>query len=326
MELRQVVLKCGRTDCTVEETGVCLLNNDPASCPERTAVDDRSGADVPRKEYFQPSRACTLADARSLMAQRYMRIVGVLGEPDAGKTACLVSLYLLLGRNRLDGFRFADSTTLRGFEEISRGARRWDPASPPEALTQHTELTEGRSASFLHLRLARATPDTGAVDILVSDLPGEWTTELMSKQRVDRLSFLKRADVIWLVIDGGRFRRSETRQLARHRVELVVARLRAFLGETRPPLILVVTRRDGGALEQECLSALRAVGETAGFDSDVAEVACFAPETEDVPAGYGIHDLIRKTTEPREATPMLRLEEIVEVEFTLPEIGFTRSG
>ena len=62
------------------------------------------------------------------MAQRYVRLVAILGEPAAGKTACLVSLYLLLARGRLEGFAFADSTTLRGFEEISRGARRWNRA------------------------------------------------------------------------------------------------------------------------------------------------------------------------------------------------------
>ena len=126
-----MALKCRRLECTVSETGVCLLNEDPGSCPERIPVNEVPDGDGPRKEHFPPSRACALEDARALMAQRYMRIVGVLGEPNAGKTACLVSLYLLLGRARLDGVRFGGSTTLRGFEEISRGARRWDPADPP---------------------------------------------------------------------------------------------------------------------------------------------------------------------------------------------------
>ena len=265
MELRAVVLECVRADCTVAETGECLLNNDPASCPERAAVDDGSNVDGPEKEYFPPSRACTLADARSLMTQGYMQIVGVLGEPDAGKTACLVSLYLLLGRDRLDGFGFADSMTLRGFEEISRGARQWDRTHPPEELTDRTELTGDRSASFLHLRLVRSDGASEAVDLLMSDLPGEWTTELIAKRRVDRLAFLKRADVIWLVIDGSEFGRPETRQLSRHRIRLVVARLGTFLSDMKPPLIFVVTRRDEGALEQESLVELRAIGDASGI-------------------------------------------------------------
>ena len=323
MGLRPMVLKCGRANCTVAETEECLLNNDPASCPERVTVDDGSGLNGPEKEYFPPSRACTLRDAQSLMARGYMQIVGVLGEPDAGKTACLVSLYLLLGRNRLDGFGFADSTTLRGFEEISRGARRWNRAHPPEELTHHTRLTGDRSASFLHLRLARTE---GAIDLLLSDLPGEWTKELISKRRVDRLAFLKRADVIWLVIDGGRLRRSETRQASRHGIKLLAERLGTFLSDMKPPLIFVVTRRDQGVLEDESLAELRAIGEREGFDSDVVEVACFADADGDVKPGHGIGDLIEKTTQSPEATRMLWPEDVVDDTFTLPEIGLIRSG
>ena len=321
-----MVLKCGRADCTVAETGVCLLNNDPpASCPERVPVDEGRGADGPAKEYFPPSRACTLRDARELMGRRYMQIVGVLGEPDAGKTACLVSLYLLLGRDRLNGFRFADSTTLRGFEEISRGARRWDRAQPPQELTHHTKLSSDRSASFLHLRLARSGGATGAVDLLMSDLPGEWTTELVSEGRVDRLAFLKRADVIWLVVDGDRLRRSETRQLSRHRIGLLAGRLGTFLSDTKPSLVFVVTRRDHGALERESLAAVRAVGEGAGFDAKVVEVAPFADVDGDVEPGHGIGDLIGKTTESRASTGTLQFEGVDDTSAML-EIGLTRGG
>ena len=239
-----MVFECGRPNCTVAETGECLLNNDPSSCPERIAVEEALDVYAPERQQFPPSWACTLREARLLMAQRYVQMVGILGEPNAGKTACLVSLYLLLGRKKLEGFRFADSTTLRGFEEISRGARRWNDTHPPEQLTNHTELTDNRSAAFLHLRIAPTNAATEAFDLLMSDLPGEWTTELMTKERVDRLQFLKRADVIWAVVDGDRVGKSETRHLSRHRSELLVARLGRFLGDEKPPLIFVVTRRD----------------------------------------------------------------------------------
>ena len=320
-------LKCRRADCTVAETAVCLLNNDPVSCPERVPIDEGRSGDGPEKEYFPPSRACTLRDARALMGRRYIQIVGVLGEPDAGKTACLVSLYLLLGRARLAGFRFADSTTLRGFEEISRGARRWDRAQPPQELTHHTELSSDRSASFLHLRLVRSGGATGALDVLMSDLPGEWTTELVSEGRVDRLAFLKRADVIWLVVDGDKLRGAETRQLSRHRIGLLAGRLRTFLSDTKPSLIFVVTRRDHGALARDSLAELRAVGQGAGFDSDVVEVAAFADVDGkgDVGPGHGIGELIGKTTESRVPAGTLQLAGVDDASALL-EIGLTRGG
>ena len=101
-----MVYECTRPDCTVAATGECLLNNEPSLCPERVTVDNEARTAESDREHFPPSRACTLREARSLMAQKYVQLVGVLGEPDAGKTACLVSLYLLLARDRLDGLRF----------------------------------------------------------------------------------------------------------------------------------------------------------------------------------------------------------------------------
>ena len=319
-------LKCGRADCTLAETGACLLNNDPESCPELVWLAQGFDGESPEKEHFPPSRACALSGARSLMRRSYTQIVGILGEPAAGKTACLVGLYLLLGRNRLKGYHFANSTTLRGFEEISRGARRWDRTHPPEELTQHTELTADRLASFLHLRLARSTGRRNPVDVLLSDLPGEWTSELVSHGRVDRLAFLRRADAIWLVMDGDKLRQPESRQLARHRMELVVARLGTFLSDTKPPAIFVVTRRDQGALEQERLATLQAAGRQAGFESYVVEVACFADGEGDVQPGHGLSDLMGKTIECCERTPLVRREQVVDDTFALPEIGLTRKA
>ena len=223
------------------------------------------------------------------------------------------------------GFGFADSTTLRGFEEISRGARRWDPTHPPEELTHHTKLTDDRSASFLHLRITKSNEMASAIDLLISDLPGEWTTELIGKERVDRLGFLKRADVIWLVIDGTSLQESETRLLSGHRIELLIARLRKFLSDSKPPLIFVLTRRDKGGLEAASLTELRAIGSREGFETEVVEIASFAPSTSDVKPGHGIDDLIEKTTRSGDSTIATWPESIRNDSFVLPKIGLKRS-
>ena len=325
MELMAVALECRRSDCTVSETGMCLLENDPESCPERSEdVGEECETNRPEKESFAPSRACTLEDAQTLMARDYVRIVGVLGEPDAGKTACLVSLYLLLCRRKLEGFAFAGSTTLRGFEEISRGARRWDRAHPPEELTDRTELTDERSASFLHMRLAQSRGAGEPFDLLMSDLPGEWTTDLITKGRLDRLEFLKRADVIWLVIDGSRLRQPETRQLSQGRMELAVERLRAFFGERKPRLLLVITRRDQGAVDTERLGELQGVSEKAGFDTEVVEVASFVEDLADLEPGHGISAMIEMTIRSSQEQRLLWPDEIADESYVLPRIGLTR--
>ena len=57
-------LTCAVPDCTLAETGMCLLDNDPMACSERLALDDRQSNVERQNEYFPPSRACTLRDAR----------------------------------------------------------------------------------------------------------------------------------------------------------------------------------------------------------------------------------------------------------------------
>src|SRR4029077_3525643 len=131
----------------------------------------------------------------------------------AGKTAALVSLYLLASRAQLRGFGFADSRTLMAFNEISQGALDWNEGKLPDQLTQHTELADDRTAGFLHLRL-RHEESEETCDFLLPDLPGEWTTSFVDKDRNDRLQFLKRADVIWLMMDGAQLRDTSQRHWA----------------------------------------------------------------------------------------------------------------
>src|SRR5437870_1275633 len=117
-----MAIACKKADCTVAQTGICLLNNDPASCPERmltgneSAVTEFPNITVPpplsapkQKPKFQSSLTLTPDAIREACGGHIFRMVGLLGAPDAGKTAILVSLYLLLSRGKLDGFVFADS-------------------------------------------------------------------------------------------------------------------------------------------------------------------------------------------------------------------------
>ena len=135
------------------------------------------------------------------MSKRYCRVVGILGAPDAGKSASLASLFLLLGRDKLSGFRFADSRTIMALNEISQGARRWNKGAPPAQMTSHTELAEDRPAGFLHLRTPRALPTAKRSTFCASRFARRVVGFLIHKNRSDRLDFLKSADV---VLDHGR--------------------------------------------------------------------------------------------------------------------------
>lgn len=296
---------CKQESCTVGETGTCLLNNDPAICPHRIKSDGSLAPDVsvetaplqepPKNPRFPLSLSLTPPQARELMASRYCRLIGILGAPDAGKTAALVSLYLLLARNKLTGIYFADSRTLMSFDEISAGARRWDEGKIPVQLTAHTELQDERSAGFLHLRLK---PDgQEPVDILLPDLPGEWTTSLVDKNRVDRLQFLKAADLVWLMVDGRQLSAPETRQWALHRTKLLIQRFAELVAPV-PPVILVITRRDKSEIDAATIEELKTAARATGLTLTVVQIASFADDG-DVEPGTGISDLVHVSIKPR---------------------------
>ena len=292
---------CTQENCTVGETGTCLLNNDPATCPHRAAASTGAidvGAEVaPLKEpvknpRFPLSLSLSPTQVTEMMGTRYCRLIGILGAPNAGKTAALVSLYLLLARDRLTGFRFADSRTLMAFDEISQGARRWNDGQLPEQLTAHTEMSDDRAAGFLHLRLASDHHDE-PVDVLLPDLPGEWTTAMIENGRVDRLQFLKRADVIWLMVDGDHLSAPATRQLALHRTKLLMQRL-AELIVPSASIILVITRRDTAVIDQATLDDLLTEAAAHGLTIAVMQIASFADEGTISP-GTGIRELVEAT-------------------------------
>lgn len=322
-----MMLECAQPDCTVAETGTCLLNNEPSECPQRIAAQQTEAADgagEARGARFPTSRAYTLGDARALMAERYVHVVGILGESDAGKTACLVSLYLSVAHRQLDGFAFADSRTLMGFEEVSQGARRWNEGRMPEQLTDHTVLDDERTAGFLHMRLLRSD-GPGAFDLLCSDLPGEWTTDLIEANRVDRLPFLRRADAIWLVIDGRETVDPERRQVCFQRVKALIGRLADFLGGGRR-LILVVTRRDAGAPNEVVVGRMCAEATGRGFETEAVEVASFADEGSEVAAGFGVGRLIERTMTSSSDVGALWTRTGAPAAFELPKVGLVRRG
>ena len=296
---------CTNNECTVAQTGICLLNNQPDECPHRISGNeaDRGGDTstthgdpvLPAPEdslRFPPSAVLGMDDVRALMGKECCRLIGLLGAPDSGKTACLVSLYLLLAHNSLDGFTFADSKSLTALDELSRGARSW-PGAMPEQMTAHTERGDGRSAGFLHFKLLRKS-DHARLHLFIPDLPGEWSTSLIENNRTDRLSFLQATDAIWVMVDGRTLTDKAQRQGAIHRASLLIDRLAEFLSPDIPAIRLVFTRFDLEKPAEETLQQLCNHAARHGINLSVSHIASFS-ETEGMAAGEGIADLIAQT-------------------------------
>jgi hypothetical protein len=241
-----------------------------------------------------------LEEATLLMARRHTTMVGILGLPDSGKTACLVSAYLLLANGGFEGYDFADSATLMAFEQISRGSRHWTKGDEPGQLTIHTDMTDDRQAGFLHFRLRRQE-DGRFFDMLMPDLPGEWSKALIDKTDCDRFAFLGSASVIWLMVDGRAFAEPKTKRYATYRAEMLVERLSAILPTPRPRVILVPSWRDIGKFPADAYESISEAGRGHGMEIALAPIASFS--FGDVAPGSGIASLIDMTLNHDRAVP-----------------------
>lgn len=304
---------CQFEGCTVGETNRCALEKDPLTCPNRIlsqtapvataasdAVPDQDiGAPVlttpEESPAFPPSTTLGLDAVEALMAKRYVTVVGILGDPEAGKTACLASLYLLVSHALLEGWSFADSKSLMAFEEISRGARRWNEGEAPDEMTVHTEMADDRRPGFLHLRLKRAT-DGRCFDLALPDLPGEWTKTLIRSSQSDRLEFTRSADVIWLVTDGRILSDRVKRQGAITRLGQLAGRLRSMMNGAFPKLLLVVTHRDIVEVENAILDRIRSEFSKHQLNPEIVPIAPFA-EGDAIKPGFGLSSLITSSLE-----------------------------
>ena len=315
---------CSYDGCTFDETGLCALSRDPQTCSNRVTSEvageisadtvnynevvsqatDPLGAPVLAQpvsmSVLTSNRSLGLEELNGLMSTRYVNVVGILGDPESGKTACLASLYLLVSHAKLDGWSFADSRSLIAFEDIASGARDWNAGVVPEQMTSHTELADDHLPGFLHLRLINHS-DGRRVDLALPDVPGEWTQSLVTTARADRLSFMKSAETIWIVLDGRTLADIEKRQGLIVRVGQLVGRLNTMLENRIPRLLIVVTHHDLHIVSEDVAQRLLKEVHKRGAIAEIVDVAPFSDKPDQVSAGFGIAKLIDMTVgEPTE--------------------------
>lgn|GEM_PF-553424 len=327
--------QCSAPECTVAQTNLCMKGyQSPELCPESTsfAVESYGGAGQPVEAHEQegtdsdfleeltatapgdavlppPTTSATalprtgtlsIEAAGKLMQKRYVSLVAILGLPDAGKTACIASLYLLLAHQRLRGYSYSDSETLMALDEISRGARSWNAGQAPEQMTTRTEISDARQAGFLHLRLKR-NRDGRKFDLLMPDLPGEWTTSLINNSEIERFEFVKSAEVVWIMVDGRQFADSKTRQRAEHTLTNLIERLSPLLSSSHQ-VVLVSTWRDQQVLPPASLLRIQKTALSFGLKLVLVPIASFSNDGEVVP-GEGLSELIDITLSRKGIAP-----------------------
>jgi len=117
------------------------------------------------------SNAFGISDLAVVSARSRLRLIGLFGDPNAGKTSLLTMWYLLLQhRGRISDQRFAGSLTLQGWENLAHWLH-WKPGQAP-MFPPHTSAGQRRVPGMLHLAF-RSRHDT-LNDVLITDPPGEW--------------------------------------------------------------------------------------------------------------------------------------------------------
>lgn len=322
---------CKHPDCTFDITGACIKSFPEGQCSFRDGIEEDSPvvgtldsstevenneaslesvenlaqalsysdlaapvlerpSEIPR---LPSSGALGLDRANRLLNKQRATVIGIVGLPDSGKTACLASIYLLLAKDQLDGFTYANSETLMAFEEIARGTRRWNGGKPPKQMTVHTEMAEDREAGFLHLRLLRKH-DESLVDLLVPDLPGEWSTTLINRNDTLHFDFLKSTSVIWMMIDGRQLIDKSNVTHTVHQAKCLIERLANFLTKPYPRVIIVSSWRDLGDIQGDAIDRIRAEGAFFGININMVSIASFS-EKQEVKPGEGIAELIESS-------------------------------
>ena len=293
------MLGCPEPTCTIGSGGNCAITgvttpcgkarevaspvgDDEPSLEERIALQladgvedeaDQAPVEVPSGEgptrRIHPGNELGLSEVADLMLERYGHLITLLGAHDAGKTSFIGALYLMAACGDLDrfGYAFAGSLTLPGFEERVRASRQWQRGRIPDRMSVRTEVADGRTAGFMHLDL-RGHGNGRRLRLLMSDLPGEWSSELVTNARhADRLAFLPRSDAILVMVDGRGLSKRETRNRDLEATRLLLDRVRNLVSEgTR--LAVVVTRGDEIGLEPPPgLAGLVAHAGRIGFES-----------------------------------------------------------
>jgi hypothetical protein len=295
---------CSKTDCTVAVTEKCLLSHVPVeTCPNVSVVEE-DGAD---QELQQPQTGFPtillhhgneigLQQISELSASRYGHLVGVLGAYGTGKTCLLSALYLLASAGDLRPTRlFAGSITLPGFESRVRLLRKWAGPGLPDKIVDHTRRTDPRLPGFLHLSLERTSPIARLYDLFFTDLPGEWTTDLIQRSDVaNRFRFLKRADSVVITIETPRLLAPETRNSQIQSARMLLQRLRDAVGIVRTiPLVFALTRCDisGPTVPTSIYQIVDFARELGFSNASHVSIAAFSNRT-DVPSGMGLSTLL----------------------------------
>lgn len=258
-----------------------------------------------RREVELPTHdAWTFDDSYPVTASSRTRVIALAGAPNCGKTTLIASLLHRFMRGPFAGFHFAGSRTLKGFDQRCYLART--VANAAEADTPRT--SQGTARNLLHLRL-RSVEQGEPRDILFLDVSGEDFREATkSLAEAKRLTYLRRADRLVILLDGARLADNSSRHLGTHNATMLLQSLcdasQVHIGSR---VHLVVTKWDevatcGSRAETEEFVDDATSRMVLRFGPRVREftahkVAARAKDLDNFPLAHGMEDLLARWAE-----------------------------
>lgn len=251
-------LACVNPDCSFPSGGRCAraaeLGDPAAECPDLSRSESQEFTDdpAPAPQPEAPRTPWTGAhldtsEAERLGWQAPLHRIAVLGAQRSGKTCLLTSFFLQLANGQRGPFayRFAGSRSLHGLNTLCERAARWEGAGE---IVEYTKLSESDAPrQFLHLAVRPEEPrDDRVLNLLLSDLPGEWVGDWATHQderASRRLAFLDRSEALAVLVDAEALLDPKGGTLD-NATNLLLRRLMDRLGERRPPIALMFTKFD----------------------------------------------------------------------------------
>jgi hypothetical protein len=163
----------------------------------------------------------------------------------------------------------------------------------------------------MHLALREISEQRRRFDLLLTDLPGEWSKDLVNtSDTVTQFRFLERADGLIFVLSGPKFASSE-RHVEVENANLLISRVRETLHINRDiPLVLMVSKAD--ELSPQIPPAVEKVVQHArklGFSPKVIPVAAISRTPKKVKSGTGVMEVIEHMLDRHGKSTVLKIIE-----------------